>query len=193
MSQSAQSVYDKAAIVEANEHRKKLKAIAADVLDMKNGLKEPEAIANVMLTYRHLEDASMRLGKVIQALDGGASVYDRATGFGAGLVVLAAPAIIRIPKLLMPIKILTWQPELVLAKTYLEIPRGVDASLVLESIGHTDWQYDREDNGTFSRVYLTERNVEMPLPWHLGIRARTDWQGEDSSTGWSNLKLSGVA
>lgn len=35
-----------------------------------------EAIANVMLAYRHLEDASMRLGKAIQALDGGTSVYD---------------------------------------------------------------------------------------------------------------------
>ena len=35
-----------------------------------------EATANVMLAYRHLEDASMRLGKAIQALDGGASVYD---------------------------------------------------------------------------------------------------------------------
>lgn len=36
-----------------------------------------EAYANATLAYRHLEDASMRLGKAIQALDGGASVYDR--------------------------------------------------------------------------------------------------------------------
>jgi hypothetical protein len=36
-----------------------------------------EALANVMLAYRHLEDASMRLGKAIQALDGGTSVYDK--------------------------------------------------------------------------------------------------------------------
>jgi hypothetical protein len=36
-----------------------------------------------MLAYRHLEDASMRLGKVMQALDGGVSVYDRATTVGA--------------------------------------------------------------------------------------------------------------
>ena len=36
-----------------------------------------EAKANVMLAFRHLEDASMRLGKAIQALDGGISVYDR--------------------------------------------------------------------------------------------------------------------
>lgn len=34
-----------------------------------------EMIANLMLSYRHLEDARMRLGKVIQAYDGGVSVY----------------------------------------------------------------------------------------------------------------------
>jgi hypothetical protein len=37
----------------------------------------PEAYANATLAYRHLEDASMRLGKAIQALDGGISVYDK--------------------------------------------------------------------------------------------------------------------
>lgn len=36
-----------------------------------------EMIANTMLAYRHLEDARMRLGKVIQAYDGGISIYDR--------------------------------------------------------------------------------------------------------------------
>lgn len=36
-----------------------------------------EIIANVMLAYRHLEDARMRIGKAIQAYDGGASVYDK--------------------------------------------------------------------------------------------------------------------
>jgi hypothetical protein len=36
-----------------------------------------ETLANAMLAYRHLEDASMRLGKAIQALDGGTSVYDQ--------------------------------------------------------------------------------------------------------------------
>lgn len=36
-----------------------------------------EAIANVMLAYHHLEDARMRVGKCIQALDGGVSIYDR--------------------------------------------------------------------------------------------------------------------
>lgn len=36
-----------------------------------------EMRANVMLAYRHLEDARMRLGKAIQAFDGGASVYSK--------------------------------------------------------------------------------------------------------------------
>lgn len=36
-----------------------------------------ESKANIMLAYRHLEDARMRLGKVIQAEDGGVSVYDK--------------------------------------------------------------------------------------------------------------------
>jgi hypothetical protein len=39
--------------------------------------------ANITLAYRHLEDASMRLGKALQAIDGGVSVYDRATTVGA--------------------------------------------------------------------------------------------------------------
>jgi hypothetical protein len=34
-----------------------------------------EICDNVMLAYRHLEDARMRLGKAIQASDGGASLY----------------------------------------------------------------------------------------------------------------------
>lgn len=36
-----------------------------------------EMKANLMLTYRHLEDARMRLGKAIQAFDGGKSCYER--------------------------------------------------------------------------------------------------------------------
>lgn len=36
-----------------------------------------EAIENVKLAYRHLEDARMRLGKVLQAADGGVSILDR--------------------------------------------------------------------------------------------------------------------
>lgn len=36
-----------------------------------------EVKANIMLSYRHLEDARMRLGKVLQALEGGKSIYDK--------------------------------------------------------------------------------------------------------------------
>lgn len=36
-----------------------------------------EMKANIMLAYRHLEDARMRLGKVIQAYDGGTSCYPK--------------------------------------------------------------------------------------------------------------------
>lgn len=36
-----------------------------------------EMKANIMLSYRHMEDARLRLGKVIQAYDGGASLYDK--------------------------------------------------------------------------------------------------------------------
>lgn len=36
-----------------------------------------EMIANWILAYRHLEDASMRLGKVIQAYDWWVSIYSQ--------------------------------------------------------------------------------------------------------------------
>lgn len=36
-----------------------------------------EMKANIMLAYRHIEDAIMRVGKVIQAYDGGRSIYDK--------------------------------------------------------------------------------------------------------------------
>ena len=67
----------------ANEARVQVKVVAEIVLALKRDMTNGEAIANVMLAYRHLEHASMRLGKVIQALDGGASVYDKRTTVGA--------------------------------------------------------------------------------------------------------------
>lgn len=36
-----------------------------------------EMHANITLAYRHLEDARMRLGKIIQAFDGGVSCYNK--------------------------------------------------------------------------------------------------------------------
>jgi hypothetical protein len=71
------------AIDKATEARIQIKATAEMVLTIKDGMIAPgEAIANVMLAYRHLEDASMRLGKCIQAMDGGVSVYDKRTTVG---------------------------------------------------------------------------------------------------------------
>lgn len=37
---------------------------------------QSEAIANAVLAFRHAEDSAMRLGKILQALNGGESVYD---------------------------------------------------------------------------------------------------------------------
>ncbi len=37
-----------------------------------------EILANLDLSYRHIEDARMRLGKVMQAIQGGTSIFDRA-------------------------------------------------------------------------------------------------------------------
>ena len=36
-----------------------------------------EMKANIMLSYRHLEDARMRVGKIMQALQGGVSILDK--------------------------------------------------------------------------------------------------------------------
>jgi hypothetical protein len=36
-----------------------------------------EMQANMMLSFRHLEDARMRLGKVMQQIQGGVSIFDR--------------------------------------------------------------------------------------------------------------------
>lgn len=41
-----------------------------------------EVVANLILAYRHLEDASIRIGKAIQA-HGGVSAYDKDTTVGA--------------------------------------------------------------------------------------------------------------
>jgi hypothetical protein len=60
--------------------RREIKVIAERAWQLRRwrGYGEPsEAYANVTIAYRHLEDASMRLGKAIQALDGGISVYDK--------------------------------------------------------------------------------------------------------------------
>ncbi|HJX75614.1 MAG TPA: hypothetical protein VJ247_04610 [Gaiella sp.] len=75
----------------SNQARASIKAVAELVNQLRKessnaareGLVDGEVPANVALAYRHLEDASMRLGKALQALDGGVSVYDAATTIGA--------------------------------------------------------------------------------------------------------------
>jgi hypothetical protein len=74
---------DQQALQAIDEARAQIKTLAAGVLTIRGQVSVGEAIANVTLAYRHLEDASMRLGKVIQALDGGVSVYDKRTAVGA--------------------------------------------------------------------------------------------------------------
>jgi len=66
-------------VSDCEELRREIKVLAENLWGLKErGLDGPaESVANMMLAYRHLEDASMRLGKAIQSLDGGVSVYDR--------------------------------------------------------------------------------------------------------------------
>ncbi len=73
-------------IEQLNDARRRVKEVAEHVLTLRGGhdvahLNETQE--NISLAFRHLEDASMRLGKAIQAQDGGASVYDRSTTVGA--------------------------------------------------------------------------------------------------------------
>lgn len=74
-----------------NQTRSDIKVIATYINEIKkvtlnresNGVEDiGEMVANLTLAYRHLEDASMRIGKVIQAHDGGVSVYDKNTTVG---------------------------------------------------------------------------------------------------------------
>lgn len=59
--------------------RKRIKELADDMWTVYRATidNRAEVCANFMLSFRHLEDASMRLGKAIQAIDGGVSVYDK--------------------------------------------------------------------------------------------------------------------
>jgi hypothetical protein len=41
-----------------------------------DGMDKGEMIANATLAYRHCEDVAMRLGKAIQAFEGGKNIYD---------------------------------------------------------------------------------------------------------------------
>ena len=70
----------------------KLRAEVRNIGDLVKGLMNDETFkgeqlfegqhaemkANIMLSYRHLEDARMRLGKVMQQIQGGVSIFDKA-------------------------------------------------------------------------------------------------------------------
>ena len=66
---------------ECKQLRELLRPIGSRILALKlqasGHIDSGEMIANVQLAYRHMEDAIMRLGKAIQAFDGGKSVYPR--------------------------------------------------------------------------------------------------------------------
>lgn len=89
--ENAQYIGYTAIIQSAEELRRDIKATAEKLLATKNeraaqrisGPNEGELIANLTLAFRHMEDASMRLGKAIQAADGGVSVYDKKQVVGA--------------------------------------------------------------------------------------------------------------
>lgn len=68
--------------------RTTLKVYGEQILSIKTSLinapktdieDRPEELANLTLAYRHMEDCIMRLGKVIQAYQGGKSIYDKPT------------------------------------------------------------------------------------------------------------------
>ncbi len=74
-------------VEECGMRRDTLKAQAQILLDFKNtvvemkkvpeGADKGEMIANITLAYRHIEDCIMRIGKVLQAHNGGKSIYDK--------------------------------------------------------------------------------------------------------------------
>lgn len=70
-----------------NQFRKDIKATGDSVAFLKthstfrneqsHDNQHGEMKANIMLAYRHLEDARMRIGKVLQAYQGGVSIFDK--------------------------------------------------------------------------------------------------------------------
>ena len=69
---------------EMDRIRIELKKVGAEILAEKKNERpiqanedRGEVMANLILAYREVENASMRLGKVKQALNGGESVYDK--------------------------------------------------------------------------------------------------------------------
>lgn len=75
---------------QCDDLREQIKAVGTTVLALKahsdfaeeDGYvgQHAEMLVNIMLSYRHLEDARMRIGKVIQAVGDGVSKYDKPEG-----------------------------------------------------------------------------------------------------------------
>jgi hypothetical protein len=66
--------------------RADIKAVAARVkryielsksTSIRNNIERGEMIANATLSYRHMEDAAMKIGKAMQAIQGGVSILDK--------------------------------------------------------------------------------------------------------------------
>lgn len=68
------------AILDIEEDTKefKLDVVNDDMNLIESVSDKGEILANITLAYRHIEDARMRIGKAIQAYDGGASEIGRA-------------------------------------------------------------------------------------------------------------------
>jgi len=89
MTPAEMKLREKLLMKQLNNFRDAIQQIADPVILMKeypilhippteDGFDGKEVIDNIKLSYRHLEDAKMRLGKALQALDGGVSIYDKA-------------------------------------------------------------------------------------------------------------------
>jgi hypothetical protein len=57
------------------DNEKSTRELVSVIQDLNQNL-NPEVSANIMISIRHLEDARMRLGKALQYLGDGVSVYD---------------------------------------------------------------------------------------------------------------------
>ena len=62
---------------EIKEIEKRVRLLAKEPMPGPDADSSKEEIANLILSIRHLEDARMRIGKVIQAMHGGVSIYDK--------------------------------------------------------------------------------------------------------------------
>lgn len=86
---------DAIALLVANAVQVKAAVVAADAQE---GQDKGEMIGNIVIAYRHLEDAAMRFGKAIQASAGGVSPLGGPNTPGAGQGASAGGGTAGIPK-----------------------------------------------------------------------------------------------